>query len=97
MDDLDMHFMGAFPQVTRIFREHGGRRASRDDSAINYGHSAVMTGRKMSRDDIGINYGYAPTRTHAWNDVRTPPSVLSGFVRLRLTPRSPTRLSIQVR
>jgi len=69
MDDLDMHFMNAFPQVTRITREQGGRRASRDDSAVNYGHSTVLAARRVSRDDIGINYGYAPTRTHAWNDI----------------------------
>jgi len=69
MDDLDMHLMNAFPQVTRISREQGGRRASRDDSAINYGHSTVLAARRVSRDDIGINYGYAPARTNAWNDV----------------------------
>lgn len=72
MDDLDMHLMSAFPQVTRITREHGGRRASRDDSAINYGHSSVFGGRRMSRDDIGVNYGYAPPRAHGWTDIPNP-------------------------
>lgn len=86
MDDLDMHFMNAFPQVTRIVRENGGRRTSRDDSAINYGHSSVLGGRRVSRDDIGINYGYAPARTHAWNDVRESPVVFLGFMFLRVTP-----------
>jgi len=81
MDDLDMHFMSAFPQVTRIAREHGGRRPSRDDSMINYGHSSVLAERRVSRDDIGINYGYAPARTHAWNDVCPfPPVFLLCFV-----------------
>ena len=70
VDDFAMHSMNAFPQVNRIVREHGGRRPSRDDSAINYGHSTVFEGRRMSKDDIGINYGYAPARTHNWNDVR---------------------------
>ena len=69
MDDLDMHLMNTFPQVNRITRENNGRRASRDDSAINYGHSTVFQGRRMSRDDIEINYGYAQPRSHAWNDV----------------------------
>lgn len=72
MDDLDMHLMSSFPQVNRIAREQNGRRASRDDSAINYGHSAVFQGRRMSRDDIEINYGYAQPRSHAWNDVLSP-------------------------
>ena len=71
MDDLDMHLMNAFPQATRIVREHGnnGRRLSRDDSAIGYGHSTLFQERRMSRDDIGVNYGYAPAKNHAWNEV----------------------------
>lgn len=72
MDDLDMHLMNAFPQANRIVREQNGRRASRDDSAINYGHSTVFQGRRMSRDDIGVNYGYAQTRAHVWNDALNP-------------------------
>lgn len=98
MDDLDMHLMSAFPQATRIAREHGGRRTSRDDSAVNYGHSTVFEGRRMSRDDIGINYGYAPARTHVWNDVR-PFSTTSSLesVRSRFRFRSPTKLTTRVR
>ena len=88
MDDLDMHLMNTFPQVTRIAREHGGRRASRDDSAINYGHSSVLAARRVSRDDIGINYGYAPARTH-WNDVRVSISILFFLV-------SPVYVSSQI-
>jgi len=87
MDDLDMHLMSAFPQVTRIVRENGGRRASRDDSAINYGHSTVLAGRRVSRDDITINYGYAPARTHAWNDVRTFPVVSFFGIGVYLPPQ----------
>ena len=95
MDDLDMHLMNSFPQVTRIAREHGGRRASRDDSAVNYGHSTVLAGRRVSRDDIGINYGYAPTRTHAWNDVRAVPSMFL-VSSIYVYPRSSARPSTQV-
>ena len=88
MDDLDMHLMNAFPQVTRIAREQGGRRASRDDSAVNYGHSTVLSARRVSRDDIGINYGYAPARTHAWNDVCAFPPMFffPGLMYLRFIP-----------
>lgn len=97
MDDLDMHFMNTFPQVTRITREQGGRRASRDDSAVNYGHSSVLAERRVSRDDIGINYGYAPARAHAWNDVRPFPAPFSLWLHVLTSyPRSLTRLITRV-
>lgn len=97
-DDVHMHLMSAFPQAIRIDREHGGRRASRDDSAVNYGRSTVFEGRRMSRDDIGVNYGYAPARTHAWNDVRHFLPLFSPS-RLRVLTfrfRPSTRLTTQV-
>lgn len=97
MDDLDMHLMNAFPQLNRIIRENNGRRASRDDSGVNYGHSTVFEGRRMSRDDIGVNYGYAPPRTHVWNDVRPSFAPLFRFRVFMFCFRPLTRLTIQVR
>jgi len=93
LDDPDMYPANAFPQATRTVSEHGGRKASKNDSAVNHSHSSVVTERRTSQDDIGINYSYAPVRNHSSSDVCPfPAAYLPCPGVLMFRPRFLTRL-----